>query len=303
MLGRRLLSAAIIISVVVFLVWCDYQLGVPEKLGRPGTILALLAIVVAGMAASELVDLLQRESRRLSHWLAVSTVMLMVIVDSARFLWVDYPPFCHVGTLGWGMLGLGVSIGLVFLWELRTYGSEPNGASLDRICRYVFILGYLQVLFAFLIGHRLLASQEGNANQYGLFCIVLLITTVKMSDAMAYFVGKSIGRTKITPVLSPNKTLEGSIGGVLGGIAGAALIFYIIGPQVFQLPNEKSAVFVMLYGVCLALAGMVGDLAESFIKREAQIKDSSSWLPGLGGVLDIADSLVFAAPVSMLLLL
>ena len=120
---------------------------------------------------------------------------------------------------------------------------------------------------------------------------------------MAYFVGKSLGRTKIAPVLSPKKTLEGAFGAVLGGVGGAALMFYVIGPQIFKVTQVPSFLFVLLYGLSVTVAGMIGDLAESYIKREAQIKDSSSWLPGLGGVLDVADSLVFSAPISMLILM
>ena len=169
MLGRRLISAAIIISVVIFLIWCDYQLGLPSRLGRPGIVLAVLAIVVAGMAAGELAELLQTGEVKLSFPVAILTTVLMVATDAVRFLWVDYPANCPVGTLGWGVIGLGVAVGLVFLWELRNYGMEPAGNSLERSCRYLFVLVYLQVLFAFLFGHRLLALDSVDANLYGLF--------------------------------------------------------------------------------------------------------------------------------------
>lgn len=131
-----------------------------------------------------------------------------------------------------------------------------------------------------------------------MLAIVLIITTTKLSDAAAYFVGKSIGSRKVAPKLSPNKTIEGAFGAIAGGIAGAAIVVFLVAPLLIGISVPKPWWWFLVYGLAVTLAGMLGDLAESLLKRDAQIKDSSSWLPGLGGVLDVIDSLVFAAPIS-----
>ena len=131
--------------------------------------------------------------------------------------------------------------------------------------------------------------------------IVTMLTTVKMSDAAAYFAGKSFGTIKLAPALSPGKTIQGSLGGLLGGCLGAGLIVWFISPVLLGVELGKPWWWVFLYGILVTLAGMFGDLAESLLKRDSGTKDSSTWLPGLGGILDVVDSLVFAAPVSFLL--
>ena len=125
--------------------------------------------------------------------------------------------------------------------------------------------------------------------------------TVKLSDAVAYFVGKAFGTKKLAPRLSPGKTIQGGLGAILGGIVGALFMVYVIAPFLYQIEIDKSVGWVLVYGVALTVAGMFGDLAESFLKRTADCKDSSSWFPGLGGVLDVIDSLIAAAPVSFVM--
>ena len=119
-----------------------------------------------------------------------------------------------------------------------------------------------------------------------------------MSDAGAYFVGKRLGRRKMAPGLSPGKTVEGLVGGVVSAIATAGLFFLLaerLGGIVVQ-----SWVAVFGYGLTLSLVGVFGDLCESLFKRDMNTKDSSGWLPGLGGIMDTADSILFTAPVAFL---
>jgi phosphatidate cytidylyltransferase len=119
-----------------------------------------------------------------------------------------------------------------------------------------------------------------------------LIATVKMSDTGQYFVGRAFGRHKLAPRVSPGKTWEGVLGGVLFAVIGAGLAFWFSGR--FDL------VGVICYAFALAPAGIIGDLAESLLKRDVGVKDSSTWMPGFGGVLDMLDSLLVAAPVAYL---
>ncbi len=300
MLGRRLISAAIIISTMTLLLGLDFWLGTNEKLGRPGLVLCLLAIVLAAMAASELVDLFENVACRVNHNLVVGASIAMVCIAFAPVLWRDQPIDCPLGKFGWALSGIVVALVIMFVFEMSNFDSAlatAKGEVIDRLGRSAFVFVYLSMLFAFLVPHRLMQ----NSNGLGLISIILLISTVKLSDSFAYFVGKTYGTIKLAPKLSPGKTVQGSLGALVGGCIGAAIVVYLIAPLIFGITIEKPWWWFLIYGILVTCAGMVGDLAESLIKRDANTKDSSSWLPGLGGILDIMDSMVFAAPVSFLL--
>src|SRR5262249_22809823 len=113
------------------------------------------------------------------------------------------------------------------------------------------------------------------------------------SDAGAYFVGKAMGRHKLWPSISPNKTIEGSVGGVVLSII-TALIFAICAPSIIDIPKA------LLIGLIVAVAGQLGDLIQSAYKRVRNIKDSGSILPGHGGVLDRFDSWIIVFPLLIL---
>ena len=175
--------------------------------------------------------------------------------------------------------------------------SKLDREAVERTAFYVLGLGYLLLLVGFLAAHRLLNRD----NLLGIFSIVSLIVTVKVSDATAYFVGKAFGTKKLAPRLSPGKTVQGGLGAILGGVLAALVMVYVIAPYLYQIEIAKPLWWVFVYGISLTVAGMFGDLAESFLKRTADCKDSSSWFPGLGGILDVIDSLIAAAPVSFVM--
>ena len=127
--------------------------------------------------------------------------------------------------------------------------------------------------------------------------LAVLLTAVICSDTGAYFAGRSLGRHKLAPKVSPNKTWEGSVGGVLAAVAGMAVLYGLRGALrgVVMLPAWPVLVYVLV-GVVLAVIGQVGDLAESMLKRDAGVKDSGGIFPGHGGVLDRCDGILFAAP-------
>jgi phosphatidate cytidylyltransferase len=297
-LGRRLISAAVIISVMLLILRFDWWLGLDSILGRPGLLLGLLAIMVAAAASDELAAMFANAASSVNRGLLMMATVAMVTVTVAPALWRDYPADCILGRFGFAISGLVVGVVIVFLGEMFGYAADQmaKGQTIDRLGRSVFVLVYLSTLFAFLIAHRYLGG-----NGYGLITIVAMITTVKMSDAAAYFAGKSFGTVKLAPALSPGKTVQGAVGGLIGGCAGAALIVCLISPFLLGVDLGKPWWWVFVYGVLVTLAGMFGDLAESLLKRDSDTKDSSSWLPGLGGILDVVDSLIFAAPVSFLL--
>lgn len=132
-------------------------------------------------------------------------------------------------------------------------------------------------------------TQEGNGRLWLLYTIV----TTKMSDVGGYFFGKQFGRTPLSPIISPKKTWEGTI----GGIFCAALSSYF-----FSSLLGISPILAIILGVWLAILAQFGDLAESLLKRDSGVKDSSH-IPGLGGTLDVVDSLIFTLPFIYLFLL
>ncbi len=130
--------------------------------------------------------------------------------------------------------------------------------------------------------------------QSGPIWLLYLVLVTKVGDMMAYFIGSKLGEKKLAPKISPKKTLEGSLGGLLGSIV-TSLIFSFTALEIGLFES-------ILLGFVMGVLGQLGDLAESLLKRDAGVKDSSS-LPGLGGVLDIVDSMIFTCPFIFLYLI
>jgi phosphatidate cytidylyltransferase len=134
------------------------------------------------------------------------------------------------------------------------------------------------------------------AGWQGVYPLLATIATVKLSDIGQYAVGRTIGRHKLAPLISPGKTWEGAVGGIgLATLIAAALIYAINDRYGIQ---PAHFLVVWCFALTVAVAGLLGDLAESLLKRDAGVKDSSDWMPGFGGVLDLLDSILFAGPVA-----
>ena len=164
--------------------------------------------------------------------------------------------------------------------------------TVDQVLANVFSLLYLPVLLSFIY---VLRNMEG----YGLYLVWLVLICSWGCDTFAYCVGKLIGKHKIFPVLSPNKSLEGCIGGVLG----AALLGFLYGFLYVSPATGNSDFSWMLAVLCGVggLIGMLGDLAASGIKRNKGIKDYGRLIPGHGGIVDRFDSTIVCAPIIYLL--
>ena len=154
----------------------------------------------------------------------------------------------------------------------------------------IFAVAYLGLMLAMAVAVRLTA---------GMGVMVAWIVAVKMGDTGAYTVGRLIGRHKMAPLISPGKTIEGAFGALAFACAGAWVALH------FLLPSNTPEIVApgpwwggILFGLLVGAAGMLGDLAESLLKRDVGVKDSSTWLPGFGGVLDMIDSLLLSAPVA-----
>jgi len=131
--------------------------------------------------------------------------------------------------------------------------------------------------------------------EVGMWWLLYLVIVVKLSDTLAFFIGSKVGRTKLAPYISPKKTVEGAIGGLFGSVIGS-LCFHIFSPLPIGFWES------IILGLVLGVLAELGDLSESLLKREVAIKDSSH-LPGLGGLLDLFDSLLFPTPFLLFYLL
>ncbi len=172
-----------------------------------------------------------------------------------------------------------IILALLFLIIMQFRRRETSGVVV-AISTTLFGILYVAWFFSFLIKVRYLE------NGAGLLACVLLIT--KLGDIGAYLVGSRFGKTPLMPRISPKKSVEGAIGG---------LFFSVLGALVSAPFLNLDYTHVILIGISLGILGQLGDLSESLMKRDCQIKDTGKIFPGLGGVLDTIDSLLFTAPV------
>lgn len=121
--------------------------------------------------------------------------------------------------------------------------------------------------------------------------LIVMLTSVALSDVGAYIAGRTFGKAKLAPMISPNKTWAGAVGNLVGAC------FAVIVMR-FALPADISLVFLIVLPLMIAMGSLWGDLVESVLKREFEVKDAGTWLPGFGGLLDRVDSLILVAPLT-----
>jgi len=177
----------------------------------------------------------------------------------------------------------GIVLSLFAVLTGRLFSSRPVEGALEDSAVTIFGILYVAMLFGFQV-----AIHKGN---HGKEWLVLLYLVIWASDTGAYYVGTAFGRRRLYEKISPKKSVEGLIGGVLASI-GVALLC-----RMWLLPSSLGPAEAAFMGGILALVGTIGDLAESLLKRSAGIKDSGTLIPGHGGILDRMDSMLFAAPV------
>ncbi len=266
----RIAVAVPAIAVSVALLW----LG--------GWVLATALAVLGVLGTREVYDLARREGIEPFNRLGL---VAAAAVPFATF-WVkgfaDWEPVLYVAAL-WLLAVLVVAM-----------ARGPTRRPLTTVSVTVFGSLYASALLAFTIAIR--HGPHSDAHPRGSVALVLLPLVVTwVCDTCAMLAGTLIGGPKLTPVLSPHKTWAGAVGGVVGGLI-AALLY---GPLVLnRLGLQLSVWQLVTVGVVVALAAQVGDVAESLFKREAGVKDSSSLIPGHGGVLDRLDSLYFVLPAT-----
>lgn len=196
---------------------------------------------------------------------------------------------------------------------VRAVGKAQISEALASISGTFFGVFYVGWLLAHAVTlrdfHRIVAAKWGAdaAAGYdpssGTFLLVFALSAVVLCDAGAYFAGRKWGRRKLAPKISPGKTVEGALGGVAAGTIAALIckgVFDVFWPA---LSAGMSWAVAAPVGLVLSVAGMIGDLVESLLKRDAALKDAGTLLPGMGGVLDRIDSALLAIPVMYYLML
>jgi phosphatidate cytidylyltransferase len=262
---KRIVTAAVLIPLVLALVLKGHF-----------WLLTLAAAVVALAAAWEFMDLADAGGAKMPR-------ILVLISLAALFGCV----FRNADLIGPALCAIGLVLFLVSVFR----------SPLDRVLRdagsSLFCLVYIGFTLCTL---PLIGAQEGGPS-----LLLLLLLVVWCGDIAALYVGKSLGRRKLAPRLSPNKTWEGTIASVAGSVAITLVLIelakYLTGRGIDLLAYPGSIWNWMFLAVILNIAAQLGDLAESALKRGAGVKDSGTLLPGHGGVLDRIDALLLAAPV------
>lgn len=180
-----------------------------------------------------------------------------------------------------------IVVGLFLFQATRTDG----GPAISRISTTLTGIVYVAWLFSFFPRVNYYFPADASGGLQGRFYIFFLVLVVKVNDSAAYYLGSWWGKTKLIPRISPGKTVEGAVSGVLAGGASA-----VAGKFLFSLTRLTWPAALTL-GLVLGTAAVLGDLAESLLKRSGGRKDSGRTLPGMGGILDLLDSLLFTAPL------
>jgi phosphatidate cytidylyltransferase len=308
LLRWRLLSSAIVLTILLSLVYLDFQRAI---VGVAGTWLLPAYLLVSVLATRELLNLVSLREFRPVKWpvyfgtysLALATCLPILLgwMNWADRTASEIAAGTDVDVAGWHDAGLQyglifaaltLSLLLIFLAEMYRY-RQPGTASVN-VALSLLIVVYIGVLWSFIPLLR-----RFHDNGWGMLALVSAILIVKTCDAGAYFTGRFLGRHKMSPILSPKKTIEGAIGGLVVACLSCGAFFHFAGPTLvgtnFQMPP---LVHWLGYSLIVGVAGMLGDLAESLLKRDMGSKDAGNQLPGLGGVLDVIDSVLFAAPVA-----
>lgn len=290
--------------------------GAFAALWSRGSLVPLATLATYLAAAIELVFILRRKGARPAAGLAVPIVILLILspwLTGAGWFGTcaaDFGPFFVSG-----MLLLIGSLGAAAPIVLRR---TTDGALRDVGANYVILL-YGGFLASFPVMIR--SADEGPA---GTWYLLLVVLVTKSADIGAYFAGTLLGRRKLIPEVSPSKSVEGLIGGLLAsGIAAAGLITAAgawnnlaqhgewpsdglgVMTSLAMLAHADTTITILrafLFGVILAAAGQLGDLFESCCKRDAAVKDSGRFMPTYGGLWDLMDSLIVAIPVGWLML-
>lgn len=236
----------------------------------PNWVFTLLASSMIGFSLWEFFSLAEKKGIFVYKYFGILIGMLVPIII-----------YLQMGTEGYfSMEPLFIVIACLFTFVLLFIRRE-NSQALASAAVTMFGLLYIAWFFSFFIKLKFMPQ--------GALLVSFLILVTKMGDIGAYFVGRAIGKHNLIPRISPNKTVEGTIGGLIFSIGTALLSKTYLG--------NFSYSHLLVLGSLLGILAQVGDLAESLIKRDCNVKDASNNISGFGGFLDVIDSLLFTTPI------
>jgi phosphatidate cytidylyltransferase len=263
--------------------WMLRRYNVPEGVGGIG-ILLMLGMLLP-LATQELAILFTAERvrpYRIIAWLGSSALVLHAFLT-------QFPPFQIIAASTFAF----IICFIMLASALRRAWAKQTQDAILKMAGTVLATMYLGGLAWFIMAIRVKHSQPGHDFHGTTWTILSMLLMVKFTDIGAFFGGSAFGKTKLIPWLSPGKTWEGlAFGLITAGIIGAASAPWL--PHV----DPRKGFF---FGVIIGGIGQLGDLLESLMKRDAEVKDSGSLVPGFGGILDIIDSPLVAAPFAYLL--
>lgn len=264
-LRKRLLSSAVLTLLLLTLVVFDVPL-----------VIALGAVAFVFWGSVEFYNLVQQKGLKASKW--YGTISNIAIIALVAFLAVNGKNALSI--LPWIFLLCAIG---AFVRQLFVSTTNHAIFGISTTILGIFYVGYL---FSFLVLLRFFPSME--QGKWYLFSAVMMI---KFSDIFAFFAGSLFGRHKLNSRVSPNKSIEGLVAGVIGSIAGGLIVYFFIDAVNFRFIDA------LILGFIIGVVAEIGDLSESLLKRDAEIKDSRRLLPGMGGILDILDSTLLCAPI------
>ena len=281
---RRLGSSAILVGVVLAaLFWL------------PLWAFALVVLGFVTLALYEFFTMVRHRGILVHRPLSVTLGVIFTCLVAWRSL-------VEPGLMSTPVLGSGATA-ISWMWDIfwpativiifiRQFTRENTFEALGWLATTLFGLAYIAALFSYLFYIR-----TANADpRQGAWLVFYLIWVTKLGDVGAYAIGNLIGRHTLLARISPKKTVEGFFGALVFSMVASLVAQPLLGAQqIFGQP--PTAILSLLLGLILGVCGQLGDLAESLLKRDCQVKDTGVLLPGLGGVLDVLDSLLFTAPI------
>ncbi len=298
MLKDRLRTATVLVALIAGLLYLEAKYPIA---GVPGVWLVPVVLFFALGTAWDISGLLVGSQRVVSKPTVLWATALVTLSACLPMLWPlagsTYPENCPVGKLGWIVVAGIAAIFLILIGEMYRFANQQTGV-IERACGSVFVAMYVGLPMAMLLAMRSLG--DGN---WGLAAVLTTVAVTKAADTGAYFIGKTFGKHKLVPRLSPGKTREGAVGGIVTATIVAFVCLQALFPALAdpgsgpsQRPSfagiEQPIWGAIVLGPLLAIVGIIGDLAESLVKRSCDAKDSGSLLPGMGGVWDVTDSLI-----------
>lgn len=274
---QRLLMSSVGIVFIILTIYFSYT-----PLFTP--FFVLLNAGVISFALLEYYHLTRHKGFQPLVGLGIGTTTAYVI---ASFLSIRHP---HLATLPFLIL-----LVAAILYFLAFFNQQPN--PIGNIAITMFGIVYLTIPLT--CGLQINYFFPPGVADDGRLWLAYILTVTKMTDVGAYICGKILGKTKIAPHISPKKTIEGAIGGLVASLlTSLAFYLFLLSPPIETLMSMNLWQSIWL-GLVISILAQLGDLAESILKRDAGVKDSSQ-LPGLGGMLDIVDSLIFTLPLMYL---